>query len=283
MAIDNEFPILEDLVFAPLFKSNVSLVLPRGFQAPQLRRLILRNFAPIGSPLLASATAIVLLSLTNIHPSAYFPPNDLIQQLSHMPHLQMLRIGFLSPIPSRDVERQLFLTPITTHVTLPNLCQFMFRGTSAYLEALLPQMLLPFLEVFRVELFNQLTFSVPCLLQFMDTRENLRCRYAFLDFSKHHVAVGVHPGCAPIKPTFQVDVLSSRPDWQVSSITQFVNTLGPVFSAVEHLIIPFWQHRRSPEVHNKVDRTQWRRLFRPFSNVKTLRVAGGFHRELSRF
>jgi hypothetical protein len=286
MSIDDEFPILEDLVLAPSLTSSMNLILPKTFRAPQLRRLILRNFAPIGSPLLTTATGIVLFSLTRIHPSVYFPPNDLIQQLSRMPQLETLELDFLSPLPNRAVERQLLLTPITTHVALPNLRLFMFKGVSAYLEALLPQMTTPLLEELYVQFFNQLTFSVPCLLQFLNTTENFSCKGAILGFFRGNVSVGLYrlyPSGAPMKHTFHVVVLSSRLDWQISSITQIVNTLGPVFSAVEHLILPLWEHSRLPEVHNEVDRTQWRRLFGSFSNVKTLRVADSFDRELSHF
>jgi hypothetical protein len=41
-------------------------------------------------------------------------------------------------------------------------------------------------------------------------------------------------------------------------------------------------HSRSSEEHNEVDRTEWRKLLRSFSNVKTLRVDDGLVKELSR-
>jgi hypothetical protein len=283
MTIDNEFPILEDLMIVPPVNTNINLILPKTFQAPRLRRLILRGFSPIGSPLLATATGIVLLSLTKIHPSAYFTPNDLIQQFSRMPQLEALELDFLTPVPNHTVERQLLLTPITTRVTLPKLRSLMFKGVSAYLEALLPQMTTPVLEKFHIWFFNQLTFSVPCLLQFLSTTENFSCKGVVFGFFSDYVGVGLHPGGASIKPTFQVVVLSGHLDWQVSSITQIVNALGSVFSSVEHLTLPFWGRSQSPQVHNRVDRTQWRRRFGPFSNVKTLRVADSFDSELSCF
>jgi hypothetical protein len=141
-SMSNGFPALEDVVLGPLDELDIGLVLPKTFQAPQLRHLLLRNFAfPIQrSPLLMSAVGIVALSLMDIHRSAYFPPNDLLQQLSLMPQLETLGITFHCPVPNRDVERQLWLTPIMIHVTLPNLRWFWFKGVSAYLEALLPHM-----------------------------------------------------------------------------------------------------------------------------------------------
>jgi hypothetical protein len=286
MTIDHEFPILEDLMLGPSCNADVNLVLPRNLQAPQLRRLVLRNFSPIGSPLLATATGIVLLSLTSIHPSAYFPPNDLIQQLSHMPQLQELFIYFRSPIPSRDVERQLLLTPITTHVTLPNLRRFMFKGTSAYLEALLPQMALPLLDEFYINFFeDHFTLSVPCLLQFLNTTENFKYSNAVLRSTNRSVGISVYLNGSILKHTFQLHVLSSRlgqPGQQVSFFTQILNAVSPVVSAVKHLTLSFLAYSQSAGIHNRVDCEQWRRLFGSFSNVKTLHVGLDFYRELSR-
>jgi len=39
----------------------------------------------------------------------------------------------------------------------------------------------------------------------------------------------------------------------------------------------------SHEEHSEVDRTEWRKLLRPFSNVKTLRVGKGLFKDVSRF
>jgi hypothetical protein len=72
-AMDKEFPILEYLYIAPLTKHDTTIVLPQTFQAPQLRQLILINFAtPIGSPLIVTTLGLITLALDYIHPSAYF-------------------------------------------------------------------------------------------------------------------------------------------------------------------------------------------------------------------
>jgi len=86
-----------------------------------------------------------------------------------MPQLEILGIAFHSPLPNRDVKRQLLHTPITTHITLPNLRWFGSTGTTAYLEALLPQMTTPLLEKLQIRFFNELTLSVPHL-QFITTQ-----------------------------------------------------------------------------------------------------------------
>ena len=60
--------------------------------------------------------------------------------------------------------------------------------------------------------------------------------------------------------------------WQVSSAAQILNTLQPVLSVVEKLTLIYHEHDQSSEWHNEVDRTQWRQLLRPFTNLKMLRV-----------
>ena len=127
MAIDEEFPILEYLIMEPSLKDNTALMLPGTLQAPHLRYLALQGFASrIRSQLLPTAASLVTLSLTVDHESAYFQPNILLQSISLMLQLESLAIYFSFPIPNRDVERQLALTPITTHTTLPNLLVFWF-------------------------------------------------------------------------------------------------------------------------------------------------------------
>jgi hypothetical protein len=61
-------------------------------------------------------------------------------------------------------------------------------------------------------------------------------------------------------------------DWQVSSMAQISNSLGQIFSTVERLSLQYRAHSESSEEHNEVDRIEWRKLLRPFSNVKTLRI-----------
>jgi hypothetical protein len=65
-------------------------------------------------------------------------------------------------------------------------------------------------------------------------------------------------------------------------MAQIFNVVGPVFSAVEHLTFEHWEHSRSSEEHNEVDRTEWCKLLSSFRNVKTLRIATGLVEELSR-
>ena len=198
-----------------------------------------------------------------------------------MPQLEILEIGFAFPVPNRDVERQLTHTPITTHVTLPNLRLFWFRGVSAYLEAVVCRITTPRLENLRIRLFKQLTFSVPHLHQFMNTTENVRFDNAEILFKDEYTHLRMSFRDAYTYP-FIVEVDCRHLDWQVSSVIQISNSLRQVFSTVEHLTLRHELHSQSSEEHNDVDRVEWRNLLRSFSNVKTLRVEDGLVEELSR-
>ena len=175
-AMDDEYPILEYLIIVHLGEEKSSiLTLPETFRAPRLRHLALFGSAlPIGSRLLTTAVGLVTLS----HPSTYFHPNTLLQWVSSMHQLENLIIGFSSADPSRDLERQLTHMPIITAVTLPNLRRFGFHGVGAYLEAIVHRIAAPRLEKLRIYILNQLTFSMPRLLQLVNTTENLRFKSA---------------------------------------------------------------------------------------------------------
>ena len=82
-----------------------------------------------------------------------------------------------------------------------------------------------------------------------------------------------------------IDVISQHLDRQVSSVAQISNSLIQMFSTVEHLTLEHEEHSQSSEEHNEVDRTEWRRLLRPFGNVQTLQIdsiGDGFVEQLSR-
>jgi hypothetical protein len=198
-----------------------------------------------------------------------------------MPQLEMLLIYFRFAVPNRDVERQLMRAPIMTHVTLPNLRSFSFQAVSAYSEAVLSQITAFRLEYFQICYLNQLTFSVPELVQFMGRTENLWFDRAEFEFMSEKVYVMFYPSEMPMD-AFSINVDCSHLDWQVSSMAQISNALSQIFSTVEHLTLAHDVHGRSSEEHNEADRTEWRKLLRSFSNVKSLDIEDGLVRELSR-
>ncbi|KAI0276390.1 hypothetical protein BGY98DRAFT_707370 [Russula aff. rugulosa BPL654] len=283
MAIDGEYPILEYLILGYPTKKRTVLTLSETLHTPHLRHLAIACSIPIRFQLLTTAVGLVTLNIGLNHPSTYFQPSVLLQSISLMPQLENLVIYFHFAVPNRDVERQLMRTPVTTHVTLPNLRIFALKAVSAYSEAVLSRITAPRLEIFQICYPKQLTFSVPQLVQFMGRTETLRFDRAEFRFYKERVYVKVNPPEANMSmAAFSINVDCWHLDWQVSSVAQIFNSLSQIFSAVEHLTLSHKVHSQSSEEHNEVDCTEWRRLLRSFSNIKTLRVHRRLVGELSR-
>ena len=177
---------------------------------------------------------------------------------------------------------QVLSAPIMTRVTFPNLHRIAFRGISAYMEVVVRRIAAPRLESLQIDLFKQLTFSSPHLLQFMNTRENLRFRSAMIEFSNERVRMELYPHAEAKAYALCTSVYCWHLDWQVSSAAQILDVLSPTFFAVEGLTLKYGKHSRSSEENDGVDRTEWRKLLRSFTNVKTLHVDDGLVKELSR-
>ena len=283
MAIDEEYPILEYLVVMRQVQDNLVLTLPETFQAPHLRHLVLTGFSlPIGSPLLTAAVGLVTLCLHMTHPSSYFQPNTLLQWISSMPQLETLVIAFYFALPNRDIERQLTHMPVITPIALPNLHDLNFFGVSTYLEALIHRITTPRLKKLIITFLNQLTFSVPRLLQFMNTTNNISFERAKLGFFGEQVNVAVYRHGETETFAVSLNVRCQHLDWQVSSVAQIVNPPSQMFSAVEHLTLERGTHILSSEEHNEVDPIEWRKLLSSFSGVKTLQIDNGLVEGLSR-
>ena len=286
MALDEEYPALEFLLLSPwIGDEKTNLVFPETFQAPHLRHLVLVGFAlPIGSRLLTTAAGLVTLCLRMDHPSTDLNPNILLHWLSFMPQLENLVILFLFAVSNRDVQRQLARTPITTTITLPNLRYFKSQGVvSTYLEIIVRRIITPRLENLDIRFFNQLTFSVQRLQQFMNVTENLRFETAEFNFAVGQVYVLGYPReKVDDMHNLHLSVGCDHLDWQVTSVAQIFNSLSQAFASVEHLAFNHWEHYDSSEEHNEVDRIEWRNLLSLFSNVKTFRIDKGLVEELSR-
>jgi hypothetical protein len=285
-AMDDEYPILEYLIISLLVDDNSSvLIFPETLQAPHLRQLTLRGFAlPIGSQLLTTAVNLVTLSLLMVNPSVlstYFHPNTLLQWISLMPQLETLSIYFNYPIPDHDVQSQVTHMPIVAPVTLPNLRHLQFRGDSSYLETLVHQITSPRLEKLIINFFEQLTFSIPCVLHVMKPTQNPTFDSAKFIFFDKKVGVAVYPRVVE-KYNLSIIVYCQQLDRQLSCMTQISDSLRIMLPAVEQISFEFEEHSQSSEEHNEVDRTEWRKLLRPFSNVKTLRIYNGLVKYLSR-
>ena len=150
------------------------------------------------------------------------------------------------------------------------------------MEAVVRRIIAPRLEKLSILFFKQPTFFVPRLLQFMNTSSNLRFDRVKFEFFSDVVYVEIYPPEEAEMYSLSVDVFCWHLDWQVSSVAQIFNSLSQIFSTVEHLTLEHRAHSRSSEEHNEIDRTEWHKLLRSFSNLKTLRVDDGLVKELSR-
>ena len=280
MAFDEEYPVLEYLIIkATLWTFNsTTVILPETFQAPRLHHLLLSGFAlPMGSRLFATAMGLVTLALDVGRPSfAYFQPNTLLQWLSFMPQLEKLLIVFLAPVPDQDVEGQVMHTPIISHVILPNLRWIEFHGVTDDMEAVVCRITAPRLEELRIQFFEPLSFSVPCLLHFMETTENLRFDSVKFEFFASLVYVRAYLREEAEVYPLSITVSCGPLDFRVFVVAQTLDFLGQIFSTVEHLTL---EHKESSEEDNEVE---WRELLRSFPNVKTLWVDDGLVEEFSR-
>jgi hypothetical protein len=199
---------------------------------------------------------------------------------SFVPQLETLRITYSSAVPN-DTERHLTPVPVMAPVILSNLHNFTFRGVNTYLETLVHRIKAPRLEKLQIRFFNQLTFSAPCLLQFMTATENLRFTSAKFEFSAGTVNIEVYPYEGAEMYALSIFVDCWHLDRQVSFVAQICNSLSPLFSAVEHLTLEHKAHSRSSEQH-EADRTEWHELLASFRNAQTLHIAHGLVKELSR-
>ena len=289
VALDGEFPILEFLLIddnrfiRPVINYTMNLNLPETFHAPHVRQLMLDNFATsIESPILKAMGNLVSLSLGKIPSSGYFPPNVLLQRLSHMPHLEALAIFFNCYNPSHDIEGHLLGAPIMTRVTLFNLRFLEFSGTNAYLEALIPWVTIPHLEMFQFHFFNRIIYSIPHLQQFMSAARSLRPKIATVSFNSDRLTVLAYPHEEAKLYSLFIGLDARHFDWQVVSAAPVFHALKTVFSAVEHLTLEYDRHNISSEWNRQADRIYWRELLGSFDKVKTLRVEYGLVEQVSR-
>jgi len=282
MAMDEQFPVLEHLFIWPPSEGDMTLMLPTKFQAPVLRQLSLTYVSlPMGSPLLTVATGLTYLELWNMPPAAFFPPSYLATRLSSMTQLESLSIGFTSPISTHDVESRPLHIPVPL-ITLPNLRLYFFRGTGAYLDGFLTQIRTPLLQALQLQLFNQLTFTIPHLIQFLSAADNVRFNSVRLIFFQEEVMLSASRREGDRVEPFIVVIRCRHIDWQVSAAAQIFNLLVPVLSVVEVLVLGYEEHHLSLELDDEVDRAQWRELLRPLNSVRTLHVAGGLIKDLAR-
>ena len=273
-------PRLKTLI---LHSQTSEIVLPRQFLeggTPQLRHLTLTGTAlsPL-QPLLSSATSLVSLVLERIPSSAYFSPDSLITLINAMPQLQILSIGFLSTVPRPGFrgEQRVFPRVQAARTELSSLTQLIYRGVSAYIEALLSRIRSPHIEDLDISLFNQLTLDIPRTCSFireLDTLQPTKARIDFAESSAHITLSAQHHPTA--SPDIFLSVSCTRLDFQVSATAQLCAGLSTSLDPVEELLLGYYGGGGSalPDEwrEEEVDTGLWRALLAPFCHVSTLRV-----------
>jgi len=278
-------PRLEHLT---LHSQSAEIVLPRNFlngDAPQLRHLILIGvpLATLGS-LLSSTTSLISLVLERIPSPAYFSPTSLVAHVRSMPHLQKLSIGFLSTIPRPGFRGEPFLPrgPMT-RVTLPALTQLVYRGVSAYIEALLARVETPLIQDVNITLFNQLTLRIPHIYAFLRDIEMFRPARARIDFAETSAHLIVSGQQASGFLDISLAVSCPRLDFQVSAMVQICSSLSGtsvgadadtagLLLPVDELTLEFYESSLPGVGRDEVDPALWRALLTPFCQARTLRL-----------
>ena len=129
----------------------------------------------------------------------------------------------------------------------------------------------PALSTLQIKFFDWSWDPFPPLSQFIRTSEVLRFRSIRLDFYNKYVRITApHP--RPRRRFFSVRVKERRFLWQVYFAIEILETLQPVLSAVEKLTLGHPEEYQSSSWVSAVERTVWRDLLRPFTNLKTLCV-----------
>ena len=240
-----------------------------GAFAPRLRNVSLSGIPFPGLPkMLLSATHLVYLGLTNIPHSGYISPEAMIALISVLSSLESFLLGFQSP-QSRPNWGSLRPPPSKRSV-MPILNYIFYEGVIEYLEDLVTFIDAPQLNHLCVTFFNQIDFDTPRLAQFINCTPELRKRDAHVQF--HDRSAGVVLSTRPI--CLEIAVSCREPDWQLSSVAQFCNSLTSL-SIVEDLFI---EHEYSQLVwrNDAIEDTLWLELLLPFTAVKNLYLSTEF-------
>ncbi|KAI0291187.1 hypothetical protein B0F90DRAFT_1920754 [Multifurca ochricompacta] len=290
------FPELEHLrlrsqdAMRPLFLPTTFL----AGSAPRLRDIHLDRTAYPTLPLLLLSTPdLVSLCLDEIPSAGYFPPEALVNGLSGATQLKSMKIHFLPPT-SRPEHINSPLPP-QNRILFPNLTELHFSGCGEFLEDLVSRMRAPALKQFNTTLFEQPTFEIPQLCQFIDLTEALRSPHqTSIRLSDDDISI-IHEFQSPSVPSttattatptstlpppspppykFRLQLACDDLDRQTSMLVHVCQQLSSLLSNVERLDVeasPLLFIWRNPD---ETDAFQWLELFRQFKGVKKLDVSG---------
>lgn len=283
--MQDPFPALE---FLQLGSRDLmeSLVLPSRFLGgftPQLRQIDLDGTPfPTLPLLLLSATNLASLRLHEIPDTGYFSPEALVAGLNAKSNLKFLEIHFLhpTPVPGRESPRPRPNSP--TRVLLPALTEFQFRGDNAYLESLIARIDAPNIERFGITLFEQRTFELPQLAQFIGRTEKLTSSpyRTSIWFWDHGFSITHYFGPPSSGPTFRLEISCHELARQVILLSRICKQLSLLVSSVERLDIETdhaWDEAADSDSDSDSDSgaaQQWLELLAPFRSVRWLELIG---------
>jgi len=185
-----------------------------------------------------------------------------------LPRLRLLDLDFRYPqSPAHRASRH----PLPlTRVVFPSLNRFHFQGNIEYLEDILSQIETPMLNQSSFHFFNQLVFDAPLLAHFICRTEAFMtihtARIAFyssavwvVSFSRQEMAIN---DVGPVN----LEIPCNPLDWQLSALSQVLNSFLPSLSILEGLEIEIshedWQ--------DEIDVIQWQEFLHPFTSVKKM-------------
>jgi len=271
-AMNEPFPVLTSL---KLFSSGQNVpVLPDSFlggSAPRLRLLDLKGIPyPSIGKLLSSTTNLVRLALWDIPHSGYIAPESIIHCLSMLPRLKSLALGFKYPRFRAHRASQNLNPPPLTCVIFLNLTFFGFRGNIEYLEDILSQIETPILNRSDFCFFNQLVFDTPLLGNFIHRTETFMTLHtARVEFFSWAVVIALWGRKEMANndwDTLRLEITCKPLDWQLSALSQVLNSFLSSLPTVENLKIIVsckdWQ--------GEIEVIQWQEFLHPFTSVKNM-------------
>jgi hypothetical protein len=251
-----------------------SLVLPSGFLGgftPRLRHIDLDDTPfPTLPQLLLSATDLTYLRLYKIPSTGYFSPEALVTGLDANTKLEFLEIRFLHPT---STQGQIGPRPHSpTRAVLPALTEFQFKGDNAYLEDLIAGIDAPNVQQFGITLFDQQTFELLQLAEFIGRTEELRSSpyRTSIWFWEHAFTITHYFGHPSSGGTFRLEISCHELARQVILLSRICGQLSLLVSSVERLDIEADHVLPDPDL----DTQQWLELFTPFSSVRRLELIG---------
>ena len=260
-------------------------VIPTSFlggSAPRLRTFDLEGIPFPGLPkLLLSATQLVRLELYGIPHSGYIAPDAMVAALSVLTRLETLVIKFIfpydSPLGVNSTDWKSRRPPLPTRNLLPVLTKLDFVGVDKYLEDLVSRIDVPELNNLEITVFHQLIFDTLQLTHFISRTPKFKpYDEASIIFSNWDVSVTlprIFDRTKDITLSLGVEGLSTRSDWEVSSLVQVCRSFFPqtFIPAVEHLDI-LDDTCLELRCLDYIESSQWLDLFRPFTAVKYLYI-----------